>query len=83
MPSNGVHSISASCANASSTNDGLQALNSELRMPQRSLFESTSPELGGGKRSDETQMAKRKFQIDQVIINFPYEEPSTYWSYDR
>lgn len=28
-------------------------------------------------------MAKRKFQIDQLIINSPYEEPSTYWSYDR
>ena len=28
-------------------------------------------------------MAKRRFQIDQLIINFPYEEPSTYWSYDR
>ena len=28
-------------------------------------------------------MAKRKLQIDQLIINSPYEEPSTYWSYDR
>ena len=28
-------------------------------------------------------MSKRKFQIDQLIINSPYEEPSTYWSYDR
>jgi type III restriction enzyme len=28
-------------------------------------------------------MAKRKFQIDQLIINSPYEEPSTYWRYDR
>lgn len=28
-------------------------------------------------------MAKRKFQIDQLIINSPYEEPSTCWSYDR
>ena len=28
-------------------------------------------------------MAKRKFQIDQLIINSPYEEPSSYWSYDR
>jgi type III restriction enzyme len=28
-------------------------------------------------------MAKRKFQIDQLIINSPYEEPSEYWSYDR
>ena len=28
-------------------------------------------------------MPKRKFQIDQLIINSPYEEPSTYWSYDR
>ena len=28
-------------------------------------------------------MAKRKFQIDQLIINSPYGEPSTYWSYDR
>ena len=28
-------------------------------------------------------MGKRKFQIDQLIINSPYEEPSTYWSYDR
>ncbi len=28
-------------------------------------------------------MAKRKFQIDQLIINSPYEEPSTYWGYDR
>ncbi len=25
-------------------------------------------------------MAKRKFQIDQLIINSPYEEPSSYWS---
>ncbi|MGB2988202.1 MAG: DEAD/DEAH box helicase family protein, partial [Phycisphaerae bacterium] len=28
-------------------------------------------------------MAKRKFQIDQLIINSPYGEPSEYWSYDR
>ncbi len=28
-------------------------------------------------------MAKRKFQIDQLIINSPYEELSTCWSYDR
>ena len=28
-------------------------------------------------------MSKRKFQIDQLIINSPCEEPSTYWSYDR
>jgi len=28
-------------------------------------------------------MAKRRFQIDQLIINSPYEEPSEYWSYDR
>ena len=28
-------------------------------------------------------MAKRKFQMNQLIINSPYEEPSTYWSYDR
>jgi hypothetical protein len=28
-------------------------------------------------------MAKRRFQIDQLIINSPYEEPSSYWSYDR
>ncbi len=28
-------------------------------------------------------MAKRKSQIDQLIINSPYEEPSEYWSYDR
>ncbi len=28
-------------------------------------------------------MAKRKFQIDQLIINSPYDEPTTYWSYDR
>ncbi len=27
-------------------------------------------------------MAKRKFQIDQLIINSPYEEPSSCWSYD-
>ncbi|MGB2987445.1 MAG: hypothetical protein WBE26_16395 [Phycisphaerae bacterium] len=25
----------------------------------------------------------RRFQIDQLIINSPYEEPTTYWSYDR
>lgn len=25
----------------------------------------------------------KKFQIDQLIINSPYEEPSSYWSYDR
>ena len=31
----------------------------------------------------QSPMAKRKFQIDQLIINSPYEEPSTYWSYDR
>ena len=30
-----------------------------------------------------TRMPKRKFQIDQLIINSPYEEPSTYWRYDR
>ena len=28
-------------------------------------------------------MAKRRFQIDQLIINSPYEEPSEYWGYDR
>jgi type III restriction enzyme len=28
-------------------------------------------------------MAKRSFQIKKLIINSPYEEPSTYWSYDR
>ena len=28
-------------------------------------------------------MAKRKFQIDQLIINYPCEEPSSYWSSDR
>ncbi len=28
-------------------------------------------------------MAKRKFQIDQLIINSPYGESSMYWSYDR
>ena len=28
-------------------------------------------------------MAKRKVQIGQLIINSPYEEPSTYWRYDR
>ena len=28
-------------------------------------------------------MAKRKFQIDQLIINSPYGEPSEYWRYDR
>ena len=28
-------------------------------------------------------MGKHRFQIDQLIINSPYEEPSTYWSYDR
>lgn len=28
-------------------------------------------------------MGNRKFQIDQLIINSPYEEPSEYWSYDR
>ena len=28
-------------------------------------------------------MAKRKFQIDQLIINSPYEQPSMYWRYDR
>ncbi len=28
-------------------------------------------------------MAKRKFQINQLIINSPYEEPSEYWGYDR
>ena len=28
-------------------------------------------------------MPKRKFQIDQLIINSPYEEPSMYWNYDR
>ena len=28
-------------------------------------------------------MSRRKFQIDQLIINSPYEEPSSYWSYDR
>ena len=28
-------------------------------------------------------MAKRKFQIDQLIINSPYDEPSTYWSGNR
>ena len=27
-------------------------------------------------------MAKRRFQIDQLIVNSYYEEPSTYWSYD-
>ena len=28
-------------------------------------------------------MAKRKFQIDQLIINSPYEEPSEHWHYVR
>ena len=28
-------------------------------------------------------MAKRSFQIEQLIINSPYEEPLSYWSYDR
>ncbi len=28
-------------------------------------------------------MSKKKFQIDQLIINSPYEEPTSYWSYDR
>ena len=28
-------------------------------------------------------MAERGFQIDQLIINSPYEVPTTYWSYDR
>ena len=28
-------------------------------------------------------MSKRKSQIDQLIINSPYEEPAEYWSYDR
>ncbi len=28
-------------------------------------------------------MAKRRFQIDQLIINSPYEEPSSCWSCDR
>ena len=28
-------------------------------------------------------MAKRKHQIDQLIINSPYVEPLSYWSYDR
>ena len=28
-------------------------------------------------------MANRKFQIDLLIINSPYEEPSTHWSYGR
>jgi type III restriction enzyme len=28
-------------------------------------------------------MADRKFQIDQLIINSPYEEPASYWGYDR
>lgn len=28
-------------------------------------------------------MAKRTFKIDQLIINSPHEEPSSYWSYDR
>ncbi len=28
-------------------------------------------------------MPKRKFQIDQLILNSPYAEPSTYWAYDR
>ena len=28
-------------------------------------------------------MVMRRFQINQLIINSPYGEPSTYWSYDR
>ena len=28
-------------------------------------------------------MAKRRFQIDQLVINSPYEEPAEYWGYDR
>ena len=28
-------------------------------------------------------MAKRSFEIKQLIINSPYEEPLTYWSYER
>lgn len=36
-----------------------------------------------GDRQQAHKMSKRKFQIDQLIINSPYEEPSTYWSYDR
>ncbi len=28
-------------------------------------------------------MPKHRFQIDQLIITSPYEEPSTCWGYDR
>ena len=28
-------------------------------------------------------MPKRKFQIDQLIINSPFEEPGEHWKYDR
>lgn len=28
-------------------------------------------------------MPKRKFQIDQLIINSPFEEPAEHWKYDR
>jgi type III restriction enzyme len=28
-------------------------------------------------------MAKRRFQIDQLFINSPYEEPREHWRYDR
>ncbi len=28
-------------------------------------------------------MNRRTYQIDQLIINSPYDEPASYWSYDR
>lgn len=35
------------------------------------------------KEGTESIVAKRKLQFDQLVINSQYEEPSTYWSYDR